>query len=142
MDHAIRLLPSHFFSPLHVLLASDSLSTLDDDEFLKRNAVIQLQPTAPVLLLVFALLSHEVIQPPRIERPALESPGVTELGDKGNASRSLKKCPDVTHSLEDQQTLVYSAEASRLGSVHSSSKKKRKISSLMKETARQSKKVT
>lgn len=87
------------------------------------------------------LLLHEVVQALHIERPAVEGPKVKELDDERSAVRPPETSADVESSMEDYRSLLYGVRAAQLGSVHSSSVKKRKRSSSMTATGRQSKKV-
>lgn len=91
---------------------------------------------------MFVSLSQEAVQPLRIERPAVERPGVVELDQKENAVRPLTALADVGRFLKDHQTVVYSAGNPRLVTVSSSSVSKRKPSSSVKTIGHQGKKVT
>lgn len=51
----------------NTFLGSDGLYRVGDDKFLERNAVRQLQSTAPAYPVVCALLTHKVVQTLHIE---------------------------------------------------------------------------
>lgn len=138
-DHAMRLLTSQFFSYLHALLVNSSLYSLDHDRLLEWNTVEMLQCTAPAFIFVFASLSHEIAQAVLIERPAVERQRVIDLGDEGNAVSPPASSGNVGLFLEDWRPLVYRAESSRLGSVHSFSVKTKTSPGSFMKTGRQSK---
>lgn len=77
---------------------------------------------------MLVLLSHEVLKPliTYIERPAVECGKVVELDDEGNGAHLSATSADAVLSLDECLPLVCRAEAPRIGSVHSSSVKKRK----------------
>lgn len=142
VDHAMRLPALWFFSHLHAFLGNSSLQTLRGDRILKRNAIRELQFTAPAFPTVFAPHSREAVELVDVERLAVRRRKFIELGDKGGAVHTAVTSADVGLSLENHPLLVYRARASRLGSVHPFSVEKRKQSSLTMTTGPQSKKVT
>lgn len=94
-DHGMRLLTWQFFCHPHALLNSSSFYTLDENKLVERNMVSQLQSTAPDLPLVFALLTHEGVQAPHIERPEAKPPRVIELKDKETALSPPATSPEI-----------------------------------------------
>lgn len=80
-----------------------------------------------LFLVLFPVLLHEVVQLMYIERLPVGSPGVTKLDHEGSAVRPSVRSADARHFLEEHQPPVQCAEASCLGSVQSSSAKKRKL---------------
>lgn len=90
-----------------------------------------LQATALFVSVVFATQSHEAAQPLPVKPPAVQIFRVIELNDEGSTVRFQGMCDDITFSLDVHSSLVYRAEALPTASVDSSSKKKRKASSLI-----------
>lgn len=88
------------------------------------------QLTAPALVLVLTLLSHDTVQLPHIEQPAADRPRVIELDSEENSARSPATSARLGHSLEELWPVMWRAEAPRLGSVHNSFVKKEKRPSL------------
>lgn len=87
-------------------------------------------------------LSTEAPQPLRMERLAIQRPGVIELEDESSAVCRPALSLDVGGSFEIHRRLLYSAEASWLGSVWNSSVNEGKRSQSMVMTGRQSENVT
>lgn len=119
MHHVMHLLPSQFF--------------------LECNVVQLFQTIAPGPLLGLASLSREAVQPLRIDGPAVGRPGMIELIDKGAAASPPAASAYVGLFLEIYQPLLYRAGTPRLGSVRSSSLKKRRASLSMMTAGRRSK---
>lgn len=102
----------------------------------------QPQFTALGLPFMFTLLSHEVVLLLRMEQPAVKRLKAVELDEDENVVRRPATSAHVVILQEDHRTLVYKAEASPLGFVHTSFLKKRKPSTSMMTTGLQRKKVT
>lgn len=116
VKHAVRSFTLQLFSPLHAFLGSSGLHTLDTDKPLDWNAARQPQYTAPALLLVFALVSHEVVQQRHTERSAVERSRLIDLDDEGSAVRPPAISTDSGLYLEDHRILAHRAEAPQLAS--------------------------
>lgn len=125
VDPGMRLLTSQLFDHLHALLDNNSFYTFEDDKLLERIAVEPLQFTDSAFRLVFSLLSHAAVEPLSADRSAVEHPMVIELDDKVNGVRVSATLAYAGPFSENHRPLVYRAEAPWLGSLHSSSVKKR-----------------
>lgn len=142
VDHAKRLLAFGFYSQLPALLCRTSRYTLDDDSFLKYNAVKQLQRNASALPCMLALSSHKVVHALHIDQSAVQRPRKTKLDSDIRDVRPPASFPEVRLFLKDRLEFAYKAEVLWLRFVHSSFAKKREPPCSMIKTGRQSKKVT
>lgn len=77
------------------------------------------------------VLLYEIVQPLHVEWPAVERPGVTERDKEGSSVPSIATFAELKLSFENFRPLVTVAEATRAGSVRSSSVQKRKPRSSM-----------
>lgn len=142
MAHVMRLLTLQFLNCLHAALRSTSLHAVEDDKLTERNALQQLQLTAPAISLFFALPPAEVVDPLHIKLVAVVHPEMMKLDSTEKAVCSLATSADAGLSQEGHRPLLYRGEASRHRYVHLSSKRTSKYSSVVMMTAHQRKVFT
>lgn len=130
-----------FFRSLQSLLSNKSLYNLGGETVLKRNEVKHPQFTSPAFPFVLASLFNEGFHAVQITAPAGKRPKIVEFDNERSALSRPGAVAEVEPCGEKQYSLVYRAEALRHSSVDSFTAKKRKASSSVVTSGRQSRKA-